>query len=50
MIQSSTDILKQLKSTFYDWCSILTIDEIVSNEELIRTIERLERMLIAAGA
>jgi hypothetical protein len=50
MIQTNKDILKQLKTTFYDWCSLLTIDEVVSNEDLIKTIERLERMLIAAGA
>jgi len=47
---SPTSILKELKKEFYDWCWLLSVEEIVSNPPLVRTIERLERMLIAAGA
>lgn len=41
-------LLNELKLHFYDWCSYLTIDEIVSNEALIAEIENLERILVAA--
>lgn len=47
-VASST--LKDLKHEFYEWCGLLSIDEIVSNPPLIRAIERIERMLLAAGA
>ena len=40
--------LRRLKQDFYDWCALLSIDEIVSNAPLICSIERLERALIAA--
>ena len=45
-----TEKLKDLKQEFYEWCGLLSIDEIVSNTNLIRVIERLERMLLAASA
>jgi len=41
-------LLNELKLHFYDWCSYLTIDEIVSNEPLIAGIEKLERLLVGA--
>lgn len=50
LISSSTSVLTDLKNEFYSWCGLLSIDEIVSNMQLIRAIERLERMLLAAGA
>ncbi len=39
-------LLKQLKDDFYDWCGELSINECVSNTDLIEMIERLERLLI----
>lgn len=38
-----------LKHQFFDWCSQLTIDECVSNDQLIQTIEQVERYLIEAA-
>ncbi|MGK5086976.1 hypothetical protein WDW86_05415 [Bdellovibrionota bacterium FG-2] len=46
---SPSEALNQLKLEFFEWCGLLSIDEIVSNANLIRVIERLERMLLAAG-
>lgn len=40
--------IQALKQEFYDWCSLLSIDEVVSNRPLIAAIERLERALIKA--
>ena len=42
-----TVLLKELKLNFYDWCSYLSIDEVISNESLIVVIEKVERLLIA---
>ena len=42
-------LYRKLKFTFYDWCSLLSLDECVSNPELIEAIERVERLLITAG-
>lgn len=47
---SVSSSFKDLKEEFYEWCGLLSIDEIVSNTNLIRSIERLERMLISACA
>jgi hypothetical protein len=41
-------LLEELKSLFFDWCSHLTIDEVVSNESLMSAIEEMERLLVAA--
>lgn len=40
---------KKLKVLFFDWCSVLSLDEIVSNPELMRALERVERLLIKAS-
>ncbi len=42
--------LSELKRAFYEWCGVLSIDEIASNPSIIRAIERFERSLLAAGA
>ena len=42
-------LYRKLKFTFYDWCSLLSLDECVSNPELIEAIEQVERLLITAG-
>lgn len=42
--------LAELKRAFYEWCGVLSIDEIASNPCLMRAIERFERTLIAVGA
>jgi hypothetical protein len=39
-----------LKHQFFDWCSLLSVDECVSNDQLIRTIEQVERLLIEAAS
>ena len=49
-VMGSRSALKDLKQEFYTWCGLLSIDEILSNPNLIHVIERLERMLLAAGA
>ena len=38
--------LKSLKNEFYEWCGLLSIEEILSNSNLIKTIERLQRLLV----
>ena len=45
-----TEMLTGLKHEFYEWCGLLSVEEIVSNTNLIQVIKRLERMLLAAGA
>jgi hypothetical protein len=42
-------LYQELKFTFFDWCSLLSLNECVSNPELIAAIERVERLLIAAA-
>lgn len=41
-------IITSLKHDFYDWCGMLSIDECVSNERLIKLIEQLERLILTA--
>jgi hypothetical protein len=41
-------LIKNLRESFLDWCAALTIDEIVSNDQLIGAIELLERKLLTA--
>lgn len=48
--EKSSSSLKDIKQEFYEWCGLLSIDEIASNAPLLKSIERLERMLLAAGA
>jgi hypothetical protein len=49
MEQSVSEIINELKMDFFDWCSMLSLDEICSNRKLISVAERLERMLLAAA-
>lgn len=49
-IAEATSTLSNVKQEFYEWCGLLSIDEIASNIPLLKSIERLERMLLAAGA
>lgn len=46
----NTKTINDLRKEFHEWCGLLSIDEIGTNPDLMRIIERLERMLIAAGA
>ncbi len=39
-------LITQLKEEFYDWCTMLSIDEIASNRRLMRAIERMEKRLL----
>jgi hypothetical protein len=41
--------IRVLKEDFYEWLGTLSVEEIMSNKELLRVIERLERMLLAAA-
>lgn len=41
------DLLLDLKSEFYEWCGLVSIDEICSNPFLIHAIEGVERELLA---
>ena len=43
------ELLNHLKDQFHEFCGMISIDEIVSNEPLMRVIEQFERMLNAAG-
>jgi len=47
-MECSRPMLDELQQLFYQWCEKLSLDEIVSNRMLRRSIERLERMLLAA--
>lgn len=40
--------LRQLREAFYDWCTLLSIDEIASNDPLIVAIRRVENSLVEA--
>lgn len=42
------ELLRHLRDQFREFCGLISIDEIVSNEPLMRVIERFERMLNAA--
>ena len=42
--------LLQFRNEFHDWCDHLSVDEIKQNAPLIRTMERMERILGAALA
>lgn len=46
MESQNYQFIRRLKEEFYDWCGLLSIDEVVSNTLLIGSIERLERQLI----
>ncbi len=41
-------LIKQLRGEFNVWCSMLSLDEIASNQRLLRTIERIEKQLVRA--
>lgn len=49
-VAEAASTLTNVKQEFYEWCGLLSIDEIASNIPLLKSIERLERMLLAAGA
>jgi len=40
------DLITQVKEEFYDWCWMLSIEEIASNRRLMLAIERMERRLL----
>ncbi len=42
--------LTQLKIEFYEWCGLLSIDEVMSNSSLMEAIEQVERTLLGLGA
>ncbi len=42
------DDLCELKEEFYDWCTLLSLDEMSSNVSLGKAIERVERSLVEA--
>lgn len=42
------EYLIRLRNEFYDWCSLLSLDEAASNEKLIAAIEHAERSLVAS--
>ena len=42
--------VKELKNEFHEWCGLLSIEEIMSNPVLIRIMERVERLILAAEA
>lgn len=44
------ETLTELKKAFYEWCAFLSIEEIVSNNKLIRRIERIQKMLLTVEA
>lgn len=46
--KSLKTLLNELKDEFRQWCGMLSIDEIVSNKNLIIKIERFERMILTA--
>lgn len=39
--------LKEIKNEFYEFCGMLSLDEIVGNPDLIRTIEEIERLILS---
>lgn len=43
-------LLSQLKKDFFEWCGLLSIEEVLSNPRLMEVAERVERMLLAGGA
>lgn len=49
MNESIISTLADIKSDFYDWCWLLSLDEVASNERLRFAIERIEKMLFAMG-
>jgi len=40
----NTDLFEKLKSEFYDWYDVLSDDELETNSDLIRVIERVDRL------
>lgn len=38
---------KELKHEFYEWCGLLSIEEIIANANLIGVIERVQRILLS---
>ena len=41
---------KEFKEEFYEWCGLLSIDEIIANANLIGVIERVQRILLSPEA
>jgi hypothetical protein len=48
-VQMEKLLYQELKFVFFDWCSLLSLNECISNPDLIKAIERLERLLITAA-
>ena len=44
--RSKITILEQLKREFFDWCEMLSLDEITSNPNLVRAAESVERSML----
>ncbi len=44
------ETLTELKRAFYEWCAFLSIEEIVSNSDLIRRIEKIQKMFLTVEA
>jgi hypothetical protein len=40
--------ITQLKDEFFEWCWMLSLDEIASNRPLMRAIEKIKRKLLQA--
>lgn len=47
---TKSELIHRLRDQFRDFCGLISIDEIVSNEPLIRVIERIEKMLATADS
>lgn len=43
-------LLRKLKEDYYEWCGLLSIEEIMRNQLLIRVVERLQQLLLKANA
>lgn len=43
-------LLKALKSHFYELCGEISVEELVHNRDLARSMETITKILLAAGA
>ena len=43
--KNSSKLIGRIRTIFREWCASLSIDEIVSNKDLIAEIEKMERLL-----
>ena len=42
------EYLEKIKRLFREWCGSLSVEELVSNHELVAIIERIESRLVSA--